>query len=258
MANSETPSLAEAPPSPQAPAAPPAAPQWKTILKIVGVIAVIAGLLLLGKQGEGLITQFAAWVQGLGFWGPVAFVIGYIVATVAFLPGAPLTIAAGFLFGLVGGTLFVFIGSTIGASLCFLISRYLAREWVERKLAAFPKFATIDQAVAKQGLKIVLLLRLSPIFPFNLLNYALGLTQVRFLDYLIGSVGMLPGTFLYVYGGKVAGDLAMAGAAQQKKGLGDWLLLGAGLLATVLVTALVTRIARRALKEETLKEEANV
>src|SRR5262249_129502 len=123
---------------------------------------------------------------------------------------------------------------------------------IERRLARNPRFAAIDRAVGAEGRKIVFLLRLSPVFPFNLLNYGLGLTQVRFADYVVASIGMLPGTVLYVYYGKLAGGVAaLAGGAAPQKGPGYYAVLVLGLVATVVVTTLVTRTARRALKEVT-------
>ena len=218
---------------------------------LVGVAAL--GLLIgLGRFAGASVPQFAAWVEGLGLWGPVAFVGAYAVATVAFVPGSLLTLAAGAIFGLAEGTLWVFIAATTGAALAFLVSRHVARAAIEQRVAGNARFGAIDRAVAQQGLKIVMLLRLSPVFPFNLLNYALGLTQVSFRDYLIGSVGMLPGTLLYVYYGAVAGEVAaLAGGAATPKGAGTYAVWGVGLVATIAVTAFVTRIARRALREVT-------
>jgi uncharacterized membrane protein YdjX (TVP38/TMEM64 family) len=229
-------------------------PRWlgAALLLLAG-----AALLLVGRRGSALVPSFAAWVQGLGPAGVVAFILGYAVATVAFVPGSLLTLAAGALFGLVGGTAVAFVAATLGASAAFLVSRYLARHAVERRLAGNDRVAAIDRAVAAQGRRIVLLLRLSPLVPFNLLNYALGLTRVRFADYLVASVGMLPGTLLYVYYGKVIGEVALlAGGGPAPKGPGYYTLLGIGLLATVAVTVLVTRIARRALREATDVEPA--
>jgi uncharacterized membrane protein YdjX (TVP38/TMEM64 family) len=220
--------------------------------RVLFLVVLVAGLLLAGREAAGLLPRFAAWVDSLGVWGPAVFVIGYVVATVAFVPGSLLTLGAGAIFGLVQGTLLVLVGATLGASAAFLVSRYLARGAVERRLAGNPRFAAIDRAVGEQGRRIVLLLRLSPVFPFNLLNYALGLTRVRFADFVAASVGMLPGTLLYVYYGKVAGDVArVAGGAAVPRGPGYYTVLGLGLAATVLVTTLVTRTARRALEEAT-------
>jgi uncharacterized membrane protein YdjX (TVP38/TMEM64 family) len=207
---------------------------------------------VLGREVGAWLPRFAAWVDGLGVWGPVVFIAGYVVAVIAFAPGSLLTLAAGAIFGLAHGAVYVFVAATLGASAAFLIARHLARGAIERRLAGNARFAAIDRAVGAEGRKIVFLLRLSPAFPFNLLNYALGLTGVRFVDYLLASVGMIPGTLLYVYYGKLAGDVAaLAGGAPVEKGATYYVVLGLGLLATVAVTALVTRTARRALSEAT-------
>ena len=227
-------------------------------LRVAGIAAAVALLLLLGRQLGAALPGFAAWVDSLGAWGPVAFIAGYAVAVVAFAPGSILTLAAGALFGLVRGTVYVLIAATLGASLAFLVARYVARPWVERRIAASPGFAAIDRAIAAQGRRIVFLLRLSPAFPFNLLNYALGLTRVRFGDALVASIGMLPGTLLYVYYGKLAGEVAaLAGGAPVARGPGYYAVLGLGLVATLLVTTIVARTARRALREATEGTEAS-
>jgi uncharacterized membrane protein YdjX (TVP38/TMEM64 family) len=198
------------------------------------------------------VSSFAQWVNGLGAWGPAAFIAGYALAVAAFVPGSLLTLAGGAVFGVAAGTAYVFCAAVLGSSLGFLISRHLARSAIERRLAGNEKFAAIDRAVGRQGRWIVFLLRLSPVFPFSLLNYALGLTSVRFVDYLAASVGMLPGTLLYVYSGKAVGDVAaLAGGAAPQRGALGYALLALGLAATAAVTVLVTRIARRALADAT-------
>jgi uncharacterized membrane protein YdjX (TVP38/TMEM64 family) len=198
------------------------------------------------------LPRFAAWVGTLGVWGPIVFVAVYAAAVVALVPGSLLTLAAGAIFGVVAGVAYVFVAATLGAAAAFLVSRYLARNAVERWIAGSPRFAAVDRAVAAEGRRIVFLLRLSPVFPFTLLNYALGLTRVGFVDYVVASLGMIPGTLLYVYYGKLAGDVAaLAGGATAARGAGYWTVLGVGLVATVFVTALVTRTARRALGEAT-------
>lgn len=223
----------------------------KLVLSIVIGLAIAVCLYLGGQQAGGVVIRFAEWVNGLGVWGPVVFILGYAVATVAFLPGSLLTLAAGAIFGLVKGTVYSMIGATLGASAAFLVARYVARTRIERKIAGNPKFAAIDKAVGREGFKIVALLRLSPAFPFNLLNYALGLTRVRFLPYLAACAAMLPGTLLYVYYGKAAGSLAaVAGGARTEKGPGSWIILGLGLFATIVVTMFVTRLAGKALRQE--------
>jgi uncharacterized membrane protein YdjX (TVP38/TMEM64 family) len=221
---------------------------WKIL---IGAVALVT-LIVLGRELGAAIPRFAAWVDGLGVWGPAVFMIGYAAAVVAFVPGSILTLAAGAIFGLVAGTMYVFVAATVGAAAAFLVARHLARRSVEQRLTRSGRFATIDRAVGEQGLKIVFLLRLSPVFPFNLLNYALGLTRVRFLDYNLASIGMIPATLLYVYYGKLAGDVAaLAGGAGVEKGVGYYAVLVLGLVATIVVTTIVTRTARRALREAT-------
>ena len=218
--------------------------------KILLAVIAVAVLVGLARLGGAYVPAFAGWVNSIGVWGPVVFILGYAAAAVALVPASILTLAAGAIFGLGAGIVYVFIAAVLGSSAAFLVSRYLARSAVERRLAGNARFAAIDRAVGAQGRKIVFLLRLSPAFPFSLLNYALGLTQVRFVDYLLASVGMLPGTLLYVYYGKLAGDVAaLAGGAPVAKGAGYYAVLVLGLVATVLVTLVVTRTARRALQD---------
>lgn len=231
---------------------PPTARPTAVWMRLLGGAVVIVALFAIGREVGAYVPRFAAWVDGLGALGPVAFMLGYVVATVAFVPGSLLTLSAGAIFGLGPGVLYVFVGASIGATVAFLVSRYVARSAVEARLAGNERFARIDRAVAGQGLRIVTLLRLSPVFPFNLLNYALGLTRVRLRDYVIACLGMLPGSLLYVYYGKLAGDVAaLAGGAGEaaQRGPGYWAVMVTGLVATVAVTTVVTRLARRALNE---------
>lgn len=215
------------------------------------IVLVVAALLLFGRRVAGYLPEFSAWVDGLGVWGPVVFVVGYAVATVAFIPGSLLTVAGGAIFGLAEGTALVFVGACLGATGAFIASRYFFRGAIEKRVAAEPRFAAIDRAVGREGFKIVLLLRLTPIVPFVLLNYALGLTRVKLGHYASAFIGMLPATLLYVYYGKVVGDLAeVAAGVGDERGWGTHVTTGVGLLATVAVIVLVTRIARRALMEE--------
>ncbi len=230
-----------------------------TMKLVVGIVGI--GALLLGaRQLGGTLPQLATWVEGLGALGPLVFIAAYVVGVVAFLPGALLTMTGGALFGIGPGTLYAFVAAVIGSSLAFLAARYVARGLVEEKLRRHPRFAVLDGAVADQGLKIVFLLRLSPVFPFNFMNYALGLTRVSFRDYFAASFGMLPGTVLYVYSGKVAGDVAaLAGGADIEKDAAYYFVLALGLVATVAVTTVVTRLARKALEVNTqLVEEPAV
>jgi uncharacterized membrane protein YdjX (TVP38/TMEM64 family) len=222
-------------------------------LRLHRLLVIIAGcvvLVVIGRALGGYVPRFSAYVNGLGPWGPIAFIAGYIVAAILFVPVSLLTLAAGAIFGLVLGLAYVMIGAVISASLSFFIARYLARGAVERRLLENPRFRAIDKAVGEQGLRVVLLLRLSPVFPFFVMNYALGLTRVRFVDYAIGLIGMVPATAFYVYYGTVAGDLAgvLSGTARGAT-TARIALLAVGVLATVAVSILIARAANRALAD---------
>ncbi len=216
--------------------------RWKWLLYLaVGAALVLAAKFL---HVQDLLKQALDWVGGLGPWGAVVFIVIYVVATVLFIPGSVLTLGAGALFGLVYGSIYVSIGSTLGATAAFLVGRYLARDAIARKIEGKPRFAAIDKAVASEGWKIVGLTRLSPVFPFTLLNYAFGLTRVSLRDYVLASwIGMMPGTVMYVY----LGSLAKAATGERTRTTGEWVLYGVGLLATMVVTVFVTRIAKQAL-----------
>ncbi len=204
-----------------------------------------------GFNPQEVLRNALQWIDSLGSVGAIAFIALYIIATVAFLPGSIITLGAGVVFGVVLGSLYVFIGATLGATAAFLVGRYLARGWVSKKIAGNDKFKAIDEAVGKEGFKIVLLTRLSPIFPFNLLNYAFGVTGVSLKDYFLGSVGMIPGTIMYVYIGSLAGSLARIGTeGQATNPTVQWAIRIIGFIATVVVTVYVTRLARKALEKK--------
>ena len=193
------------------------------------------------------LKQALDWVGQLGPWGAVIFIAIYVLATVFFIPGSVLTLGAGAVFGVAWGSIYVSIGSTLGATCAFLVGRYFARDAIARKIEGNARFAAIDKAVANEGWKIVGLTRLSPVFPFTLLNYAFGLTQVKLRDYVLASwIGMMPGTVMYVY----LGSLAKAASGERTRTTGEWVLYGVGLLATVVVTVFVTRIAKQALAKK--------
>jgi len=223
---------------------------------LIGIIVITAIPIVATQFGHGAMLKHAlARIARLGPLAPIAFVGVYIIAAVLFMPGAILTISAGFLFGLVQGTIYVSIGATLGAASAFLIGRYVAREWVGRKLQSNPNFREIDQAVAREGWKIVGLVRLSPIFPFNLLNYAFGVTAIPLKDYFFASwAGMLPGIIMYVYIGTLAGDLARIGSGSAIEAPGRWAFEIIGFGATIAVTLYVTRVARKALRQKSLEQ----
>jgi uncharacterized membrane protein YdjX (TVP38/TMEM64 family) len=213
-------------------------------VKLVSLLVIAAALVILARDlpvQEGA-ERLRAWVEGLGFWAPATFAGIYALATVLMLPGAVLTLVAGAVFGLGTGFVTISVGSTAGAALAFLVARYLARERVARLARSSSRFGAFDAAVAEGGWKIVALLRLSPAVPFNLQNYLWGLSPVRFGTYLLTSwLAMMPGTFLYVYIGHVAG--AAVGEPRARTAA-EWAFLAAGLVATLIVTWYVTRLAR--------------
>lgn len=192
------------------------------------------------------------YIQNLGVWGPVAFVAIYNVTTVLMLPASLLSLGAGVLYGVGWGTVYVLIAALIGATLAFLIGRYLSRDWVRQQMQDHPQFRAIETAIATEGLRFVFLVRLSPIVPFNLLNYALGLTPISLRDYIIGSLGILPGTFLYVSLGALAGDLtqlrSQAMPVNPHTQILNWTLQAFGILTTLAVTIYLTKVTRAILK----------
>ena len=213
---------------------------WKPGLLVLAIGVILTGARLLGL-GEGL-DGLREWIDSLGPWGPLVFVFLYAVAVVSALPGSALTVASGALFGSVLGVAVVSAGSTLGASLCFLISRYLARNAVSEWLNKNDTFRRLDQLTRDRGAMVVALTRLVPLFPFNLLNYGFGLTAVPFRTYVFWSwLCMLPGTLVYVIGGD-------AFAQGLGKGGIPWSLLAAIGFAGVLLVTLV-RLARRKLTE---------
>jgi uncharacterized membrane protein YdjX (TVP38/TMEM64 family) len=200
---------------------------------------------------QEMITNTLTWVDSLGSVGAIAFIIIYILATIALIPASFLSLGAGVVFGVVFGSLYVLVGSILGAVAAFLIGRYFARDWIAKKIKGNRKFRAIDEAVGKEGFKIVTLTRLSPIFPFILLNYLYSITGVSLKDYILGSVGMIPGIITFVYIGSLGESIATLGMGTQTTNpVLEWTLRIIGLIATVAVTVYVTKIARRALEKE--------
>ncbi len=227
-------------------------------LRRVSLLAIVAGLLLLMSvlpmQEVG--QRLGDWVEGLGVWGPAVFVVIYIAATVLMIPGSALTLVAGAVFGLWIGTVVVSLGSTMGAALTFLIARYLARDRVAGMVKTYPVFHAIDGALGRGGWKVVALLRLSPVIPFNVQNYLYGLSAIRFWPAVLASwVAMLPGTFLFVYLGYAGREAAGAVQGGGAGSTGKAVLLGIGLAATLAVTLYVTRLSARAVRSYTQAPE---
>ncbi len=213
---------------------------WVLLLVVAVGLAIAGSTLPLQEPLE----QMDDFIAGMGPWAPAIYILAYIAATLLMIPGSLLTPIAGFSFGLVKGTIIVSIGSTAGAALAFLLARYLARRRISRILERHRYLAAIDKALEQGSWKTVALMRLSPAIPFNLQNYLWGLTPVRFSTCVLASwISMLPGTFLYVYLGFIP-----------RKATGmdplEWILLGGGLVATLVAIIYITRLARRTLEAE--------
>jgi uncharacterized membrane protein YdjX (TVP38/TMEM64 family) len=227
--------------------------------RLAALIAIVIALFLAMKflPVQEWLRTFNEWVGQMGLAGICIFIGVYAIATVLLAPGSILTIGAGFAFGLWKGFLAVSAGATLGASLSFLVARFVARDKIEAIAQRNEKFRRIDDAIGKQGAKLIFLLRLSPVIPFNLSNYFYGLTGVKFWPYVLASwIGIMPGTFLYVYIGTASKEavLAAAGSEALKHGWQYWTFLGVGLAATIAVTIWVTKIARDALKSQAFQE----
>lgn len=218
------------------------------VLLLFGVIVIAAAAFF---PLNSWLHHFLDWVRVLGPLGMVVYAFVYVLGTVLLIPGTALTLGSGFLFGVAWGTILVSLASVTGASLAFLIARTFGREWTRKRIERYPKFKLIDNAIGNSGFKLVLLMRLDPVFlPFAVLNYALGLTRVRFRDYVVASwIGMLPASALYVYLGSSAKNLSdlLQGKVASA---GPWpqVLFWAGLIAAAALVFILTRIAHQALR----------
>ena len=185
-------------------------------IKPLLIVTAVAAVLVLGGRYLDLQQRIADalnWIKELGPMGMGVFAGLYVFACIFFIPGSLLTLGAGSIYGVVTGSILVSVSSTLGATAAFLVGRYFARDWIAKKIEGNQRFTTIDNAVAAEGWRIVGLTRLSPVFSFNLLNYAYGLTRVSLREYVLASwIGMMPGTVMYVYIGSLAGDLASIGS----------------------------------------------
>ena len=206
------------------------------------IILALFGSGLWWIQKTGLLQSALEWIRDLGAWGPIAFIVLYVVTVALFVPALILTVGGGFIYGLGWGSVYVFVAATIAANVNFLIARYLARGWIVRKLERFPKFKAIDDAVAREGWKIVALVRFAPVFPFSVTSYAFGLTRVPLWEYFLANFAMIPGTLMYIYFGTLARDLT------EKVAPPSWIKWSIGAVALAVVLY-VTRFAKRALSQ---------
>lgn len=220
---------------------------------LVALVVLVAGIALAWRiPVDEIQVALGSRLPALGSWGPLIFGAIYVLAVVFMVPGSMLTLLGGGLYGPVVGTVTVSIASNLGAALAFLIARHVARDAVARRLSGNPRLGAIDRAIEAGGWRIVALLRLSPVVPFNLQNYFYGLTRIGFWPCTLASwIAMLPGTFLYVYLGHVGRlGLQVAAGSGQSRSPAQWAMLAVGLLATIAVTIYVTRLARSAMREQ--------
>lgn len=212
---------------------------FRVVLFLAAVVAVVVAVRLLPVTE--LLTGFTAWVRGTGAAGYVIYVFVYAICCVALIPASALSLGAGAIFGVVGGTVVVVLGATLGATAAFLLGRTLLRHHVEKMIAARPNAAAIDRALAAEGTKIMLLMRVSGFPPFTWINYALSASGVRLVPYVLTTFfGIIPGAIAFTWAG-AAGAAALTGS-------GNRLLLIATAVGAILVTALIARVAARAIR----------
>lgn len=217
----------------------------------------LAGLLTVGAvavlhpQTRGHLLGFLQWASRSGGWGLFLFFVVYVLASVFFVPASILSLGAGAVFGLARGFLSVWVSASIGAVCAFLLSRYLLRDWIAGRLRQDKRLAAFDAAVARQGWRLVMISRCSPIFPFSFLNYAFGLTSIGLAPYAWSSaIGIVPGVLVYVYLGTLAGEVAGLSQRSHPRSQWEWALYALGLVATILVMVFLGRTAKAALRQE--------
>ena len=217
----------------------------RTKLLMLGALLVLGASAAWWLPGSEALPALLEALEAAGPLAGAAFVLAYMAAAALAIPGSVLTLGGAFTFGFWWGLALVSLGSTLGAGAAFLSGRYLARGWIATKLEGAQRLRALDAALEADGFQVVLLTRLSPLFPYNLTNYAYGLTRVRLRDYMLGSwLGMLPGTVVYVSIGATARDLAALGAGRAQASPMRLALLGVGAAATLLVSVLLARRAR--------------
>ena len=217
----------------------------KNISRVVGVAVPLVFGLVVGRLLAPWLPQFAAWVHTMGAWAPFAFVGAYVTIVVLMLPAFLLTMVAGAVFGVVEGVALVITGAIIGGTLAFLLGRYVARDFVAKRVAQNPKLSAIDRVIGEDGFRLVFLLRLSPAIPFVLTNYALGVTRVKLRDFVLGTFGLVPIVLVYAAFGSASG----AGPRPDGSSPISGKILIAGVIVTIVLALFLTRIAQRALNE---------
>jgi len=227
---------------------------WAFGLRILAVVLLLAGVLLLREHVriDQRLAELDAWIRDLGPWGPLGIILLQLVLALFALPASVVSMASGVFFGLTLGTLYAYVGTACGAVVTFGLARVFARDWMQRRLDGYERLEALNRAVAKEGLALSILMRLTPVVPYNVVNYSLALSRIGWRDYLLGVPVLLPGTFFYVYCGHLVGNLAEAGTAGIRRALGPWqgAFLGAAVLLTAGATLAITRRLGRALQRD--------
>lgn len=220
-----------------------------SLIMVIGIIVFAIGYYVNIPEQLSIVME---WLNQLGWLGIVFYFFLYLIGSILVVPSWILSVSGGFVFGLFRGAIIVPFAATLGAAGAFIVGRYIGRDWIRKLVSRHPKFKAIDEAVKEEGWLIVGLIRLSPIFPYNIQNYVFGLTGIKFKHFVIASwIGMIPLTLLYVYFGSIAGSIAALGtdAFYESRTNLQWYLYGFGFIITVVVTVYITRVARRALKK---------
>jgi uncharacterized membrane protein YdjX (TVP38/TMEM64 family) len=225
---------------------------WSAVVRIGFAAALVAAIVasLIYLPTPQYLKSSLEWIQGLGSLGLVLLVVLYAIVCLLLLPGSALSLAAGFMFGMVRGTIAASLGATLGATAAFLIARTMVRGWIEHRLTSHPKFRAIDRAVGEQGFKIVLLTRLCSLIPYDLTSYLFGLTNVPLGRYVLATwLGRLPEIVAWAYVGSIANSLADLTSGEVPMPIAQGLFLGLGLVAMVAVAVVLGRVASKALRE---------
>lgn len=230
----------------------------RSTLRTIALLVVVGGFLAVVALAplRAWSSAFLNWVRDIGFAGPALLAAAYVPTSVFLVPVWWMTIGSGFAFGPIVGAVAASLGSLLGASVSFWLGRTIARELVERRVARSRKFAALDRAIADHGFKIVFLTRLSPLLPFNMLNYIFGASHIRFRDFALATwSGMLPSTLLYVWLGTTLQNVAALEEGRPTKRLVNIFMGVLAVVATVAATLLITRISRRALHDSVPEAE---
>jgi len=228
--------------------------KWRIVISSVLLFAFVGALFYF--QGKFHVVSFLEWIDGLGAWAPFLFILIDMLVVVLVLPGVIFTLGAGFMFGILRGSLYVIIGSTIGATIAFLIARYLFSKRATGFFLGHPKLKLVNDEFKRAGWKFVLLTRLVPFFPFKFSNYLFGLMQISLRDFVIGVFfGIIPFTITNVYIGSLAADLATIGSRTASRSKMEWTIYGIGIIIAIVAVIYITHLARRALGQYISRKE---